>query len=356
MTPTADRVVVPARGTVPARGVVLALGAALVLASCSAAQRPPTRLRPTTTEAPSTTAAPTSPLTGLPPANPATLSRPAVIVKVDNAPEARPQSGLDQADVVYEEVVEGGVTRYLTVFQSQDASTVGPVRSVRQTDADAVRPIGGLFAYSGGIPAFVTDVHRTGVVDVGAVVDPNAYRRDSGRPAPHNLYVSVPDLRKKTPPAALPPPPLFTYLVPGVTFNPAGAAPISQLRVPVSTATVANWSWDPAGGLWHRTTNGAPQTLTGGAPIAFTNVIIELVPYHNTGFIDPSGAPVPDADVVGTGPAVVLSAGRMAKATWTKTAPEAVTSYTDASGTPIALTPGRSWVMLAPTGTAVSTG
>ncbi|PZS18558.1 MAG: hypothetical protein DLM54_08215 [Acidimicrobiales bacterium] len=336
---------------------LLAMGAAVVLASCSAAQRPPPRIPPTTTTvAPTTTAAPSSPLTGLAPTNSATLGRPAVIVKVDNAPEARPQSGLDQADVVYEEVVEGGVTRYLTVFQSQDVGTVGPVRSVRQTDAEVVHPIGGLFAYSGGIPAFVNDVHRTGVIDVGAVADPNAYHRDSTRPAPHNLYVSVPALRQKTPSGAPAPPPLFTYLAPGATFNPTGAAAISQLRVPMSTATVATWSWDPAGGLWRRATNGALQTVTGGTPVAFTNVIVETVPYHATGFIDPSGAPVPDADVVGTGSAVVLSGGRMARATWTRTAPGAVTSYTDASGTPMALTPGRTWVMLAPIGTATSSG
>ncbi len=340
----------------------MVLGVIVVaLASGSAGQhRPPGHRRPTTTAVPAATAPPTSPptspLTGLPPASPTALSRPAVVVKIDNAPQARPQTGLDQADVVYEEVVEGGLTRYLAVFQSQDADPVGPVRSVRQTDADVVSPLGGLFAYSGGIPAFISDVLGTGVVDVGAVADPGAYRRDASRPVPHNLYTSVSTLRQKSPPAARPPPPLFNHLAAGTAFHAAGATAISHLKLAMSVATMAAWSWDPASGLWQRSTNGTPQTVTGGAPVAFTNVIVELVAYHDTGFVDPAGNPVPDADVVGSGSALILSGGRMTRATWSKAAPEAVTSYTDASGLPVALTPGRTWVMLAPVGAAVSTG
>jgi hypothetical protein len=149
------------------RGLTAALLiGAVALASCgtsaAAKHAPPT----TTAPAPTTTAVPIlAPLTGLPVASAAVVPRPAVIVKIDNASAAWPQSGIDQADVVYEEVVEGGTTRYLAVFQSQEANPVGPVRSVRETDADIVRPIGGLFGYSGGIPYFVNLIDRSGTTD-----------------------------------------------------------------------------------------------------------------------------------------------------------------------------------------------
>ena len=166
----------------------MALVGMVVLAACggAAAKRPShaTTSAPTST-APTTTTPKTlglvAPLTGLPDVSAAIAQRPALIVKIDNDAAAPPQSGLDQADVVYEEVVEGGITRYMAIFQSQDASPVGPVRSVRGTDSDIVRPIGGLFAYSGGTPQYVNLIDASGVKDVGANDDGSAYYRSSLR-------------------------------------------------------------------------------------------------------------------------------------------------------------------------------
>lgn len=324
----------------------------VTLAACGS--KPAAKRATTTVPTTTTTLPPTAPLTGLPESDPSILSRPAVLVKIDNAPEARPQNGLDKADVVYEEVVEGGITRYLAIFQSQDASPVGPVRSVRQTDADVVQPIGGLFGYSGGIPAFVNDVHQAGVTDVGAVDDASAYYRSSSRAAPHNLYTSTTVLRQKTPPGMGPPPPLFVYGTAATVPTASAATPATHVVVAMSPATVAAWDWNAATGLWQRTTDGTPQTVQAGGPLAFTNVVVEFVPYQNTGFVDPSGAPVPDANTVGTGQAVVLTDGRIIHGTWSKTTAAAVTTYSDALGKPIRLIPGTTWVMLAPTGVALT--
>ena len=93
---------------------------------------------------------PTAPLTGLPDPSGDSLKRPAASLKVENTPDARPQGGLDQADVVYEEVVEGGITRLVAIFNSHVPDVIGPVRSVRAMDPDIVWPLGGLFAFSGG--------------------------------------------------------------------------------------------------------------------------------------------------------------------------------------------------------------
>src|ERR1700728_1498994 len=271
------------------------------------------RTLPTTTAAPTTTTpAPiVAPLTGLP-TSASIADRPAVMVKIANDADAWPQSGIDQADVVYEEVVEGGITRYMAVFQSQDADPVGPVRSVRETDADLVRPIGGLFAYSGGIAPFVSLIDSTGITDVGAIDDGAAYYRANARAAPDNLYTSTTVLREMTPAGAGPPPALFDYVDAPQRFSEPGEEAASQVTVTMSAATVATWAYDATTTQWVRSTNGELQTvaegtsLTRGPSIAFTNVIVEMVPYTNTGFTDPDGNPVPDANVVGSGPAVVL--------------------------------------------------
>src|SRR5437868_4414473 len=153
-----------------------------------------------------------APLTGLPDQSGATGARPSIAVKVDNAPEARPQSGLDVADIVYEEVVEGGVTRFIAIFQSTPpggSGLAGPVRSVRPMDPNVLAAYTGLIAYSGGIPAFRSLLHKAPVQDVDVDIATDAYTWDNSRAAPHNEYVSPEKLWPKAtkanaaPPAAM---------------------------------------------------------------------------------------------------------------------------------------------------------
>jgi hypothetical protein len=341
---------------------VVAILSITILAACSgaAAKR---RSATTTTASPATTTTTlgaVAPLTGLLATNASIASRPAVIVKIDNDAAAPPQSGLDEADVVYEEVVEGGITRYLAVFQSQDADPVGPVRSVRKTDADIVRPIGGLFAYSGGIPPFISLIDSTGITDVGANDDGSAYYRSNGRYAPDNLYTSTTVLRQRTPAGVGPPPPLFDYVAPHERFSEPGEKAVSQVTVAMSGATVATWSYDATTKQWDRSTNGHPQTaalstaLSPGPPVAFTNIIVEMVPYQDTGYTDPAGNPVPDANTVGSGQALILSDGESAEASWSKPAPSAITTFQASDGSPIHLLRGTTWVMLAPQGASIT--
>jgi hypothetical protein len=280
------------------------------------------------------------------------LTRSAVIVKIDNAPDARPQVGLDRADLVIEEKVEGGITRFLVVFQSQEAPIVGPVRSVRSTDPDVVRAIGGLFAYSGGIGPFIQLLRSTGgVVDVGIDADPGAYQHRRDRPAPHNLYTGTPTLRQATPPGMGPPPAQFSYLPDGASFGGAGVAPVTHLRVAFGGLTVADWQWDLSAKKWQRSTNGTPHVVEGGGQLAFTTVVVQFVPYLRTPFLDPSRTPVDRANVIGSGPAWVLADGMVVKGTWTKPTPTDVTAFADSAGHPIAIPAGTTWVLLAPVDT-----
>jgi hypothetical protein len=229
----------------------LLLSLALLAAACGGGKK---AAKPTTT---STTAPPTTtttaagfpanaaPLTGLT-ANPALLGRVALVVKIDNAPKSRPQAGLNQADVVIEEKVEDGVTRFFTIFQSQDADPVGPVRSARTTDISLVTPLNRpLFAYAGTNATFQQLVNQAPLVDVGINKASDAYRRDPGRPAaPYNLMSATPKLFAKAPAGSKAPPPIFTYRFNNAPLTAAGAAPASGAHIEfkgVHVTTVVDW-------------------------------------------------------------------------------------------------------------------
>ncbi|HVF75023.1 MAG TPA: DUF3048 domain-containing protein [Acidimicrobiales bacterium] len=289
-------------------------------------------------------------LTGVPQPDGKKQDRPALTIKVDNAPLARPQAGLDAADVVFEEVVEGGVVRFLAVFHSKDADVVGPVRSVRPVDPEIVTPIKGLFASSGGAPQFERLIKKAPVTLVGWDDLPKAYTQRKGRPAPHNLFTSTTELYKGAKKAATPPPPLFTFLPTGQPFAVAGGSPLTSLAVQMGGPTKAEWNWDDGVGVWRRVTNGTEHKLDNGQQLGFTNVIIQFVRYVDTGSRDTAGFAVPTAKVIGKGEAWILSDGRLVKAKWDKASAAAITSYTDSSNLPVKLTPGTTWVALAPIG------
>ena len=226
------------------KGLAAAAVACVVLVGCSSESPAPTSVPsltnsvasastgPTTSGSDSTvpavtseaTEAPTSvapaaavyPLTGLPVTNPAIAARPALVVKIDNNAKARPQSGLNEADIVFEEIVEVQ-TRFAAVFHSGVADPVGPIRSGRTQDIDLLgsfnRP---LFAWSGGNPNVTAAIEGSDLRELSALKSA-AYRgggfyRDEQRKSPHNLYAKGSLLFSLAPPDAGPPPQQFSYL------------------------------------------------------------------------------------------------------------------------------------------------
>ena len=167
----------------------------------------------TTTTAPTTTTTtkpppPVSPLTGLPYPKRLLKDRSALTIKIDNTPEAMPQYGVEDADVVYEEVVEGGITRLAAIFYSRVPTVVGPVRSVRRTDREIVFPIGGIFAFSGGAQYAVRSIETAPVKLYDESTSGAAMFRDPNRHVPHNLFANAKllmakDGKPRPPPAAL---------------------------------------------------------------------------------------------------------------------------------------------------------
>lgn len=292
----------------------------------------------------------TAPLTGLPAQGSSEAkNRPALFVKIENSPDARPQTGLEQADVVYEVVAEGGITRFAAVFQSTDPGTVGPIRSVRGQDPDLAAPLKGLAVFAGGIPDFVTQIDAVAqdLSTSSPIGEGPPFRRDNSRRAPHNLYGDTDGFwAKAESPYDEAPDPLFTY-----GALPSGAGPASSVTIDFSPAANVSWRWE--GSAWRRSQGGRPFTVTGAGRIEPANLIVQFVDVRDTSFIDPAGNAVPQSTVVGSGDAEVFRNGQVVKGSWSKSDRDAKTEYT-ADGKVIPLQPGRTWVELVPNGRTVS--
>jgi hypothetical protein len=308
------------------------------------------------TAAPTTTAAPVPvfPLRGIPMDDPVKAQRPALVVKIDNVDEySRPQAGINQADIVFEEKIEGPISRFAAVFHSTDADHLGPVRSGRSTDVAIVSALNRpLYSFSGANEVFIKKLRAAPLIDIGYDIKPNSYDRRQGRKAPDNVFTTTQRLWELTPPDAGPPPPQFAYRAAKAAY-PAGAVDVPEFGYDFGLGPVGQpvtFTWDAAAGGWARSQKGSPHVDAAGVRITPVNVIVQFTPYHDTGLFDLSNTPVPEALLVGSGDAWVFLDGKAIKATWTKADDAAVTVYTAADGSTIALNPGQTWVALVPTG------
>jgi len=287
---------------------------------------------------------PTCPLTGLDPRG-SVPNRPALAVKVENLPSARPQTGLSWADIVYEEPVEAGITRFIVVYQCQDASRIEPVRSARLTDPDILVQFGRpLFAYAGAVGKVIARVRQRGLIDVNYLRAPQAYHRDPARPQPHNLYTSTHELYAAAHTREPAPHPVFTYSA----TAPTGGRSVSQVHIPFSTSSDVFWKWDGGKKVWRRFYGTVPAVLSDGTQITARNVIVQVVKTVLTDITDVNGVPSPFVVSVGSGRAYIFRNGRMIVGKWIRPSLKDVTKFVDASGAEIPLMPGNTWVELLP--------
>ncbi|WP_448624629.1 DUF3048 domain-containing protein [Geodermatophilus sp. URMC 64] len=345
------------------RGVIT-LAAALVLSSaCTAAEEPRSAPATTTTAAPTTPPPPPPPppvlwpLTGV--QTDALVERPALAVKIENSVDARPQTGLGAADLVWEEVVEGGITRFVAVYQSALPPEIGPVRSVRPMDAAIVAPMHGLLAFSGGQRPFVDAVAQAGTQVISQDAGAGGFHRTSSRRAPHNIYANPQQLLDQADDAhRAPPAPQFTAAAPGTPSTPlAVGVPTGSVRLTLSPSSHPAWTWSPADGAWLRTEGAAPAVEADGRQLRATNLVVLRVDVVNTPFVDAIGTPVPETLLVGGGDALVAADGRTLAVRWSKASVTDPVVLTGPDGGPVALAPGSTWVELVPNrGGAVATG
>ena len=313
---------------------------------------------------------PTCPLTGTPAPAGLNLARPVHAVKIDNHPASRPQVGMLQADVIYEELVEGGLTRFLVVFHCQDAQRLGPIRSARLVDPDLLvlySPV--LFGYSGAAPPVTAKVRSTaGVIDLAHGNNGPAYARSGGRAAPHNLYTSSANLLGRPaaqgvqgnartgyefdeavlnapPPAA---PPAAAPASPGAPPPPPPPPPPGAgVDLAYSGGSRVSYNYDPGTKRYLRNQGGQPHRDESGQQLSAVNVLVFKVPVQLVG----GSAHI---TVVGESEAIVLRGGQAVQGRWRR--PSLGDQYTlvDAAGQPIKLAPGNIFVNLVPVGQPVT--
>lgn len=279
------------------------------------------------------------------------LDRRALVIKIDNVRAAHPQTGINSADIVYEELVEGGATRLAAVFHSKLPTTIGPVRSARSTDIGIAVPFDWpIFAFSGANSIFERLVANARLADRGAEVAGELYYRSAAKAAPHNLFTTSSRLLNSATQRDGPPP-QFAYRSSGDSIAPdVPTATTIQLKFQEGRGVPVRYEWNKSIGGWLRWQNGRRHVDSAGVQVAPQNVVVQVVPYADAGLTDKFGEDLFEAQMVGSGKAMVFTNGHVHEATWTRPTLRSVTTYTDANGEHILLTRGRTWVALVPPG------
>ena len=269
---------------------------------------------------------------------------PAVVVKVDNV-EAGPQSGLNQADIVFEEIVEGQQTRFAAVFNSaRDVNPVGPIRSARTQDVNLLLSLNDpAIVYSGANDGVNAALQGAGFELFGEATA--GFFRVEDREAPHNLFANLSAIWPQIVSSgdAVP---AFQYMEPDQAVV---GTPVTFASMLVGSYDV-RWDWNETLGLFLRSQLGGPHQLTDGQ--ASTKSVVVLVLDYGT---SPAGGG-PEAQTLGTGRAVVYSDGQRIEGTWQRANPTDPFTLVDAGGAPILLAPGRTWVELVDTNNNLTDG
>jgi hypothetical protein len=327
----------------PAVAVVVAFTISLVAALSSSAAPARPSARPTLPPHPQP--APTrvvstqlySPFTG----EPVRALKPVLAVKIDNIVTARPQTGLQSADIVYVEPVEGGLTRFMAVFSSRVPATVGPVRSARESDLYLLPQFGRpAFAWSGATPHLVPFIERAHIADLYAL-QVNGYYRISSRVAPENLYANPRTLLKEAPKASKARDIGFRF-----GAQPAGGRATGSYTVKYPAASYT-FRWSAKAKRWLTWIDGAPAGATEGGQLGGATVIIQYVYIGESRFEEYGGLP-PLARSIGSGKAVILRNGRAYTVHWSRPSLNSGTTYTLPGGKRMTFALGQVWVVLAP--------
>ena len=323
--------------------VALALVASLVLAGCGGKDDDEKKVEDRPTSQPTeggTQLAAVWPLTGLP-APAETPNHPVMIVKIDNSSASRPQVGLGKADMVVEELVEGGITRLAAMFYSELPGRVGPVRSARASDIGVVTPTHAVLVASGMAPPTVARLNAAKVRYFtmgapGVVRDVNDPQHDSL----HSVFVDLPKLAKSLKKQPVVP---ANYLPWGQESDFAGGQPASGMDVQFSRATTTSFKFDPQSKKYLNTNTYAPQ----GDQFKADSVLVLRVREGDAGYLDPAGSHVPETLFFGKGQLMLFHNGQVTRGTWSKDKRESPLELTTAAGT-MKIPAGHVWIELLP--------
>jgi len=274
---------------------------------------------------------PVSPLSGQPLASPGKL----VAAVVDNSKSARPQTGLPEADVIYEVLAEGGITRLLALYHSRAPEVVGPIRSTRPYFTMLAREWNAILAHCGGSEEGLAEIKRLRVVSANEMYDPTGYFRDTSREAPHNLYMSVSAVRNRVKDELPEPTPRWELAL-------AEGEPASSIRVRYGPEYEVEYVLED--GKYMRYVNGSPHLdKETGSQLSASTVVVQYarsrVAYAYLAL---------DVELVGKGKAEYFVSGVPSEGTWEKASKESPTRYLDRDGNTMAFTPGQIWIQIVP--------
>lgn len=287
------------------------------------------------------------PLLGTPITDTAAAARPALACKIDNHPKSFPQTGLNKADIIFEENVEG-LTRFAAVFHSQGSDPVGPLRSGRTQDIDMLGSLNKpMFCWSGGNYRVTKAINASDFVNVGysASKGKGGYFRSKDFKAPHNLFAKTTDLWSLAKKDAGPPPQQFTYRTDS-DAKPATSVAVDGAKVHMYNVRVY-WKWDAASGNFLRLTENTKRVLephmADDGQVNAKNVVTLYVTYVKS----KADRKSPNAITVGKGTGFVLTDGGLIAVNWERANRRVPFVLTDANGAVVRMTPGRTWVEVA---------
>ncbi len=284
------------------------------------------------------------PLTGVPLESSDEIpNRPALAVKMPNNPQALPQTGLNEADIVFEEIINDGITRFAAVFHSQGSDPVGPIRSGRAQDVDILSNLNSpLFAWSGGNPGVTRVINNSTLTSLSYVggYGNSYFRRDGRGGAPHNLFSSTDTLWDLTPDEFAVPPQVFPYMLPGQVAQ-GDTASIIEIEL---DSILARWDYDAASGRYLRSEYGEPHMSELTGQVWADNVVVMLVEYRQSTIDSKS----PEAVTVGSGQVIIFTDGVVRAGVWQRSSNTDMWNlYTDETlSEPLGLSDGRTWVEL----------
>ena len=260
-------------------------------------------------------------------------------IMIENSPDSRPQAGLNEAGVVFEAIAEGGITRFLTLWQESQPDYVGPVRSVRPYYLDWLQGFDAAIAHVGGSAEALAKIRSEGVKDMDQFFNTGPYRRVNNRYAPHNVYTSLPalvDLQKSKGWTKS----SFTSF-PRKIEKPSEAPTARSVDIVVSGALYnVHYDYDLASNSYKRVLGGKPHLdERSKAQLSPKVVIAMVIPYsihadriHSV------------YQTLGSGTTYIFQDGNFTQGTWTKTSAKAQIIFNDAAGKPIPLNAGQTWV------------
>ena len=327
-------------GPVPA----LVLVGGLLLAACTGEARDSAAPEP---ERPEPEPPPVCQLTGEDPRKNVDLNRPAIALKIENSPEARPQSGLDQADVVFEEIVEGGITRFMAIYHCRDAAEAGPVRSGRFDDPRIAKPFTNILAFSGVNAPVAQEIKKQKFISIDEDDGGGGLARvPPGSSDVHSLYGNTVKLRRqaeKRGKTKIPSSGFFEFGEP-----PSGGRKAGAVTIHFNPSIEIGWRW--RGGEWRRFEDGAPFEDAGGDQISTPNLLIQEVEVNNSKtIVDVTGNPSPDIDFSSGGRAFLFRDGRVVAGKW-KMSKKGVPRFETKKGEPFTFEVGTTWIELVPSG------